>query len=109
MKLRKLLVAASAFLVLCPLAATAHDEEEGKGKLGKVAFDQRHDYAQAADWFAKCWQEQPQGGLAREAAGRRLEALRKAGSSAQATQAARDYLERYPTGPHAELARAQLK
>ena len=29
--------------------------------LGKVAFDQRHDYAQAADWFAKCWQEQPQG------------------------------------------------
>ena len=38
MKLRKLLVAASAFLVLCPLAATAHDEEEGKGKLGKVAF-----------------------------------------------------------------------
>src|SRR5678816_1468579 len=39
MKLRKLLVAASAFLVLCPLAATAHDEEEGKGKLGKVAFE----------------------------------------------------------------------
>jgi len=39
MNLRKLLVAASAFLVLCPLAATAHDEEEGKGKLGKVAFE----------------------------------------------------------------------
>jgi TolA-binding protein len=77
--------------------------------LGKVAFDQRHDYAQAADWFAKCWQEQPQGSLAREAAGRRLEALRKAGSAAQASQAARDYLELYPTGPHAELARAQLK
>ena len=39
MKLRKILVAAAAFLVLSPLAANAHDEDEAKGKLGKVAFE----------------------------------------------------------------------
>ncbi|HVY25337.1 MAG TPA: FecR domain-containing protein [Polyangiaceae bacterium] len=77
--------------------------------LGKVAFDQLHDYGQAAEWFAKSQSEQPSGRLAREAAGRRIEALRNAGHVAAAGQAARDYLERYPDGPHAELARAQLK
>ena len=38
MKLRESLVAVFALLLLTPLAAPAHDDDEVKGKLGKVAF-----------------------------------------------------------------------
>jgi hypothetical protein len=69
----------------------------------------RRDYSAAADWFAKSMREQPQGGLAREAAGRRIEALRLGGNAALAEQAAREYLAEYPDGPHAKLARTVLK
>lgn len=73
--------------------------------LGKVAFDQRHNYAKAAQWFETSLREQPNGPLAREAAGRRLEALRNAGDAAGAKRAAADYLAAYPGGPHAAVAR----
>jgi len=39
MKLRQLLVTVSALVMLCPAVALAHDEDEAKGKLGKVAFE----------------------------------------------------------------------
>jgi TolA-binding protein len=77
--------------------------------LGKVAFDHRRAFGQAAEWFATCMREQPSGPLAREAAGRRLEALHSAGSASEAEVAARDYLKRYPDGPHADVARSLLK
>jgi TolA-binding protein len=77
--------------------------------LGKVAFDQRHAYAEAAEWFSTCIREQPAGSLAREASGRLIEALRNAGDSAGAEQAARRYLTRYPDGPHAQTARSLLR
>ncbi len=35
---RKLLVAASVLLLLSPVVASAHEEDEGKGGLGKVSF-----------------------------------------------------------------------
>lgn len=73
--------------------------------LGKVAFDQRRNYAKAAHWFETSMREQPSGPLAREAAGRRLEALRNAGDLAGAQRAATDYLAAYPGGPHAAVAR----
>jgi transmembrane sensor len=76
--------------------------------LGKVAFDQRRAYEQAAEWFATSLREQPGGPLAREAEGRLIEALRAADDSAGARRAARDYLSRYPEGPHADLARSVL-
>jgi TolA-binding protein len=76
--------------------------------LGKVAFDQRRAYEQAAEWFATSLREQPGGPLAREAEGRLIEALRSADDSAGARRAARDYLSRYPEGPHADLARSVL-
>jgi transmembrane sensor len=76
--------------------------------LGKVAFDQRHNYSQAAVWFRTSVAEQPSGSLAREAAGRLIEALRNAGDASGARQAAQHYLERYPAGPHADVARALL-
>ncbi|HVR18092.1 MAG TPA: FecR domain-containing protein, partial [Polyangiaceae bacterium] len=42
--------------------------------LGKVAFDQTASYGQAAEWFSTSLREQPNGSLAREAAGRLIEA-----------------------------------
>ena len=74
--------------------------------LGKVAFDQRRAFAQAATWFSTAIREQPGGSLSREASGRLIEALRAAGDSAAAERAAREYLARYPQGPHAPLARS---
>ncbi len=77
--------------------------------LGKVAFDEARDYRQAAEWFSISVREQPGGSLSREARGRLLEALQRAGDSANAERAARDYLERHPSGPHAALARSILR
>ncbi len=77
--------------------------------LGKVAFDQRGAYEQAAEWFSTSLREQPGGPLAREASGRLIEALRRADDSAGARRAARDYLVKYPEGPHADLARSVLR
>jgi TolA-binding protein len=77
--------------------------------LGKVAFDQRRAYGQAAEWFATYVREQPSGPLVREARGREIEARRNAGDAGGAQQAARDYLSRYPDGPHADIARSVLR
>jgi hypothetical protein len=57
----------------------------------------------AARWFGTYLTEAPAGPLAREAAGRRLEALASTGD-ASARDAAREYLARYPRGPQAPLA-----
>jgi transmembrane sensor len=76
--------------------------------LGKVAFDQRAAYEQAAEWFSTSLREQPNGPLSREASGRLIEAMSRADDSAGARRAARDYLGKYPEGPHADLARSVL-
>ncbi|HEY4102634.1 MAG TPA: FecR domain-containing protein, partial [Polyangiaceae bacterium] len=76
--------------------------------LGKVRFDQGGADRAAANWFATSLREQPKGSLAREAAGRLIEALHRAGDSAGAARAAKDYLTWYPDGPHAALARSLL-
>src|SRR4051812_4079059 len=39
MKLRELLATVFAFLLLMPALAPAHDDDDGKGKLGKVSFE----------------------------------------------------------------------
>ena len=72
--------------------------------LGKVAFDRGGSDRNAANWFAASLREQPNGALAREAAGRLIEALRRAGDNIGAARAAKDYLTWYPNGPHAALA-----
>lgn len=75
--------------------------------LGKVAFDQTRAYAEAAEWFATSVREG--GSLSREAAGRLIEARKRAGDEAGARRAAEAYLARYPSGPHAELARSLVR
>jgi tetratricopeptide (TPR) repeat protein len=77
--------------------------------LGKVAFDQRHAYAEAAKWFSTSLREQPNGSLSREASGRLIEALKNSGQSEEAERAARNYLAKYPEGPHATIARSLLQ
>ncbi|MBI2896021.1 MAG: tetratricopeptide repeat protein [Deltaproteobacteria bacterium] len=76
--------------------------------LGRIAFDGRHAYAEAARWFETYLREAPRGPLAREASGRLIEARRRSGDAAGAREGARRYLEAYPSGPHADLARTLL-
>ncbi|MES1183929.1 MAG: tetratricopeptide repeat protein [Myxococcales bacterium] len=73
--------------------------------LGRLASDTGH-ASDAISWFNRYLTEQPSGPLAREAAGRLLELLRQTGDTARAREAAESYLKRYPTGPHAALARS---
>lgn len=72
--------------------------------LGLVAFDQERAYERAARSFRAYLTEAPRGGLAREAMGRLMESLRRAGRSGEARDVARRYRDRYPKGPHADLA-----
>jgi TolA-binding protein len=74
--------------------------------LGRIAFDNERDYASAADWFQTYLTEHRGKTLEREALGRLMESFYKAGNRTDAAQTARQYLERYPEGPHATLARS---
>ncbi len=71
--------------------------------LGRLAFERQHAYAEAVTWFETALREG--GPFARDAAGRLIEAKKAAGDLAGAKVAARNYLDRWPTGPHAALAR----
>ena len=73
--------------------------------LGRIAFDHERAYAVAAKWFAKYLDEQPGGALAREALGRLVESQRRSGAHAAAKKSGKRYLDRYPDGPHADIAR----
>jgi TolA-binding protein len=63
---------------------------------------------EARGWFETYLREQPNGSLAREAAGRLVEARAASGDEQGARDAAARYLARYPGGPHAALARRIL-
>lgn len=71
--------------------------------LGRIAFEKQHAYGEAATWFETAYREG--GPFARDAAGRLIEAKKAAGDLDGARAAARTYLDRWPTGPHATLAR----
>ena len=73
--------------------------------LGKIAFDQRRYYGEAAYWFRTCLTDSPTVFLKREALGRLMESLRMSGDGAGAASTAREYLALYPKGPHAAIAR----
>jgi len=76
--------------------------------LGRIAFEQKHDYAQAATWFSRYLREQPSGPLMGDAFGRLMEARLRAGDQAGARADADQYLRRFPEGPYASQARGIL-
>jgi transmembrane sensor len=76
--------------------------------LGRMAFDQRANFAEAARWFASYLAEQPDGPLMGDAAGRLLEAHERLGDRASARRDAESYLRRFPDGPYASRARRIL-
>jgi hypothetical protein len=76
--------------------------------LGRLAQDQRADYGTAARWFRTYLAERPVGRLARDAQGRVMESLHRAGDAAGARRGAKAYLARHAEGPHAEIARSLL-
>jgi ferric-dicitrate binding protein FerR (iron transport regulator) len=73
--------------------------------LGRIAHDGRAGFAEAALWFALYLEEAPTGPLAREAMGRLLEAQLQNKAHQEAHATAQRYLQSFPEGPHAELAR----
>lgn len=84
------------------------DDGQAAFFLGRLAFDERADYLEAARYFELSLGEQPRGVLAREAAGRLIEARLLSGDGEGARAAARWYLERHADGPHARTARRLL-
>lgn len=74
--------------------------------LGRLTFDRDGDFATAAGWFDTYGRERPNGPLAREAAGRLLEARLRSNDASGAKAAASAYLAAYPDGPQAALARS---
>jgi hypothetical protein len=73
--------------------------------LGLIAFEGRRDYVAAAGWFEAYLRLHPRGPLARESAGRLLEARLKVGDEGAARASAAGYLRDFPGGPHTKLAR----
>lgn len=76
--------------------------------LGRLDFDHLGAPSSAGRWFNTYLTERPGGRFAREAQGRLIEARRDAGDADGARQAAQSYLSRYPSGPHARLARSVM-
>jgi hypothetical protein len=76
--------------------------------LGRIAFERRADYGDAARWFAAYLDEQPNGPLMGDAVGRLMEARNRAGDRVAARRDAQRYLERFPRGPYAGTASAIL-
>ncbi len=80
----------------------------GAFSLGRLAFERRGAYAEAARWFATYLDEQPHGPLMGDAVGRLMEARDRAGDRSAARRDAERYLQRFPEGPYAGTARAIL-
>jgi TolA-binding protein len=80
----------------------------GAFSLGRLAFERRGAYSEAARWFATYLDEQPHGPLMGDAVGRLMEARHRAGDQPSARRDAERYLQRFPEGPYAGTARAIL-
>jgi TolA-binding protein len=82
----------------------------GSGRAQSAAFvlgrlrDGQGDRADALSWYEVYLRESPAGPLAAEAQGRRMLSLHALGRSEAAAEAARQYLERFPSGAYARHA-----
>jgi hypothetical protein len=62
--------------------------------------------ARALDWYDRYLREAPDGAYASEALGRKMRVLERSGRQVEATEIARDYLQRFPGGTYAHAAQA---
>ena len=76
--------------------------------LGRLAFEQKHAYAESVGWFGTYLREQPNGPLMGDAVGRLMEARLRSGDHGGARSDAEQYLRRFPEGPYASEARGIL-
>jgi hypothetical protein len=85
--------------------------EEAAFLLGRLAEDSHEARATALGWYDLYLDEAPRGAYAAEALGRKLLLIDAEPAAPPETVrgVARDYLERYPTGPYASRARAILE
>jgi transmembrane sensor len=89
-----------------PADTRAGDAVFGLGILALDADDQPRVAVRRFEEYLARW---PSGALAREAGGRLIEAMDRAGRHGQARQAATQYLAQHPDGPHAAYARRLLQ
>jgi TolA-binding protein len=75
--------------------------------LGRMADDGGNSSA-ALSWYERYLTEAPGGPLAPEAMGRRMLMLRRLGQAQAARQAAEAYLQRFPKGPYAGVAKEMV-
>jgi len=87
-----------------PRDQRSHDARFALGRLESAAGDPKA----AARWFERYLTSTRQPPLAEEAAGRLVEIYAHVGDTQAAARAAHAYLERYPGGPRAGLARKVL-
>lgn len=73
--------------------------------LGRLAFDALDDSAEAGRWFETAYKEQPRGPLAQESLGRLMESQKGRGDDWAAWETAKKYLQQFPEGPHAAMAK----
>jgi transmembrane sensor len=100
--------ALTAYRALRSRGAGSAAAKQAAFSIARVHFDQRAAYAEAARWFRTYLAEQPGGPLAREAEGRLMESLSRAGDRVGARNVAERYLAKYPRGPHERVAQQLL-
>lgn len=77
-------------------------------RLGLIAFETQHSYAEAARWFEIYMRDQPSGPLMGDSFGRLMQARSRGGEIQAARSDAQEYLRRFPAGPYAGEARGIL-
>jgi transmembrane sensor len=95
--------ARSALLALRKRFPGSGEAQTAAFTLGRMTFEQA-DYGAAARWFSSYLDEQPNGPLMGDAAGRLIEAHELQGNRSAARRAAQAYLRRFPDGPYAGIA-----
>lgn len=86
------------------LRGERHERGRTAFMLGRIAARRVGGADHAATWFRRYLREEPRGALAESALGRLLE-IQHRRSAGDARQIARQYLDRFPRGAHAALAR----
>jgi transmembrane sensor len=77
-------------------------------RLGLIAFEREHAYAEATRWFDIYLRDQPSGPLMGDAFGRVMQSRSRAGDTQRARSDAQQYLRKFPEGPYALEARGIL-